>query len=99
MTIRCFNLLAIIGVNMKFKWKKWYFWDKVKTHAERKMKDAWMDGGNCDSCCPRCKQWESKGNTIETVSNEDGSEQRTCTNCGNEWKAIFTPVGFVQVDC
>ena len=80
------------------KWKKWYFWEKVKVFAERKMTRAWMEGGNCDSCCPNCMQWESKGNTIKTVSNDDGSETRSCTNCGNEWMAIFTPAGFIPLD-
>lgn len=62
------------------------------------MTSSWMSGGNCDSCCPQCKQWESKGNLITTKSNNDGSETRACGNCGYHWKAIFTPAGFVQVD-
>jgi len=83
---------------MGLKWRKWSFWSSAKEIAERKMKDAWMEGGNCDSCCPQCKQWESVGNTIETKTNDDGSEARTCSNCGYTWKAIFTPAGFIPVD-
>ncbi len=60
-----------------------------------------MEGGNCDSCCPRCKQWESSGNRITTEpysEPDDGSENRVCANCGYSWRAVFTPFGFIPVD-
>lgn len=78
--------------------KKYNFWTKIKKFSEKKMKSAWMEGGNCDSCCSKCKQWESMGNNIKTVPQSDGAEIRTCGNCGDEWRAIFTPAGFVRVD-
>ena len=82
---------------MKTKWRVWYFWKRLRGICERKMQDAWMIGGNCDSCCPNCKHWESLGNQITTISNDDGSETRTCGNCNHQWRAIFTPAGFVPV--
>ena len=80
------------------KWQKWELWKKIRDWSNRRMKDAWMEGGNCDSACPNCKQWESLGNRIETVPLESGLELRKCKSCGNEWQAIFTPAGFVPVD-
>lgn len=77
--------------------KKWNFWNKVKRFTEKQMHKAWMEGGNCDSCCTRCNQWESLGNIIQTESLADGSEKRKCGNCGKEWIALFTPAGFVEV--
>ena len=62
------------------------------------MRDAWMQGGNCDSCCPNCKHWESIGNHIKTEDRDDGSVSRHCSNCGNKWTAVFTPAGFIEVD-
>ncbi len=82
---------------MKTKWKKWQFWRHMRDWCNRRMTSAWMEGGNCDSCCPRCKQWESHGNTINTESLDDGSEQRTCSVCGQQWKAVFGPAGFMPI--
>ena len=80
-------------------WKSWLFWSRAKTFTENKMRKAWFRGGNCDSCCPRCKRWESLGNVIKTTPLEDGSDHRVCEACGHEWLAIFTPAGFIPVDC
>lgn len=79
------------------KWKRWKLWTKVRCFAEKKMADSWMQGGNCDSRCPQCKQWESHGNKIKTTDNDDGSVDRLCGNCKYEWKALFTPAGFIPV--
>ena len=78
--------------------KKFRFWKKIKKLCENKMRKAWLEGGNCDSACKNCNQWESSGNVIYTKSNDDGSESRECQNCRHEWRAIFTPAGFVEVD-
>ena len=83
---------------MKIKSRLWFFWRWVRDFTERRMASAWFMGGNCDSACPNCKKWESKGNCIETKHNEDGSEHRACSNCEHEWDAVFTPAGFVPVD-
>lgn len=80
--------------------KKYIFWQKVKAFVEKKMRAAWFEHGNCDSCCTNCKYWESHGNVISTKATvpEDGSETRRCKNCGHSWKAIFTPAGFIPLD-
>lgn len=83
---------------MNLKWRKWYFWAGVRKFVEGRMKAAWFEGGNCDSCCGLCKQWESTGNTITTTSLDDGSEYRECQNCGHAWRAVFTPAGFLPID-
>lgn len=81
------------------KWKKWDFWKSVRDFAEKKMKEAWFIGGNCNSCCPNCKNWESTGKTVITsTDNDDESISRKCSNCGHTWRAIFTPAGFVPID-
>jgi len=77
--------------------KKYNFWKKIKDFCTKKMEDAWFEGGNCDSACPNCKQWESHGNKITTESQDDGLEIRKCVNCGHTWRAVFTPAGFVKV--
>jgi hypothetical protein len=63
------------------KWKRWDLWKKARDFCNRKMTSVWFEGGNCDSCCSNCKQWESKGNIIKTTPLDYGSEQRTCSNC------------------
>jgi hypothetical protein len=78
--------------------RKWEFWRKVRDWCNRKMTSAWMEKGNCDSRCPQCNQWESRGNIIVTLSQDDGSELRICKNCDYEWKALFTPAGFIPID-
>ena len=78
--------------------KKWDFWKKIRDWSDRKMSKAWMEGGNCDSKCPRCRQWESRGNIITTKSLPDGSELRRCENCCYQWKALFTPAGFMRIE-
>lgn len=83
---------------MKFKWMKWDFWRFIKVFSEKKMKESWMEGGNCDSCCPRCRYYESQGNIIVTTANKDGSENRSCLSCGYKWTAIFTPAGFIPME-
>lgn len=80
------------------KWKRWEFWMKARDWCNKKMTNAWMHGGNCDSRCLRCKRWESHGNRIETTSLDDVLEHRKCSGCGYEWRAIFTPAGFVPID-
>lgn len=81
--------------------KRWRFWTKIADFVERKRQQAWLDGptgtGNCDSACGRCNKWESAGNLIRTIPLDDGSEKRECTNCGYQWRAVFTPAGFVKV--
>ncbi|MCP3898855.1 MAG: hypothetical protein GY707_03865 [Desulfobacteraceae bacterium] len=77
---------------------KWSLWKQTKTFCEKQMTKAWMVGGNCDSCCPQCKQWESHGNVIKTEPQEDESVNRSCSNCGYSWRAIFTPAGFLIVE-
>lgn len=80
------------------KWKKWNFWRRARNWCQKHMRRVYMEGGNCDSACPRCHQWESLGNIIETHPLEDGSEWRICSNCKYEWQALFTPAGFVPVN-
>lgn len=78
--------------------KRYKFWSKVKSFAEKQMFENYLKPfGGCDSCCPKCKVWESLGNKITTTPLENGSDLRLCGNCGYEWRAIFTPAGFVQV--
>ena len=69
---------------------------KVKAFVEKKCKDSYMEGGNCDSICPKCKRSESLGNII---TNEDGERlvNRTCGECGHRWRAIFMPFGFMEI--
>lgn len=80
---------------------KWKFWNNIVKYAEKQRQKAYMLGpdnrGNCDSKCPKCNLWESSGNIIYTESQKDGSELRTCNNCGHTWRAIFTPAGFIEV--
>jgi hypothetical protein len=80
--------------------RKLKFWTLVANFAKKRQSSAYLEGGGCDSCCPRCKQFESQGNTIYTRTHPDDSyaELRTCVNCGYEWKSVFTPVGFVPVE-
>lgn len=77
--------------------KKWKFWYKIKLFSEKRMTNAWFENGNCDSACPNCKQYESLGNVIKTEPMEDGTENRSCSNCGHKWKTIFTPAGFIEI--
>ncbi len=79
------------------KWACWRFWKRLRDYCSRRMSEAYMRGGNCDSKCPRCNLWESSGNAIETIPDDDGSEIRTCLNCYHTWRAIFTPAGFVPI--
>lgn len=78
------------------KWKRWAFWKALRDWCNRRMKDAWMHGGNCDSCCPRCKQWESHGNKITTEPFPKW-DHRVCGNCGYKWPAEFGPAGFMPL--
>ena len=64
----------------------------------RMIADDFFEGGNCDSKCRNCKQSESLGNVIKTEPQDDESVIRSCSNCGHTWRAIFTPVGFVEVE-
>lgn len=81
-------------MNLKYK-----FWAAIKELADKGMKENYLKPhGGCDSACPKCKMWESQGNKIYTEALQDGSDKRTCCNCGHEWHAIFTPAGFVQID-
>lgn len=77
--------------------RKWEMWKRVRDWCERRMAAAWREGGGCDSCCPQCKRWESKGNIIRVYPRPDGSESRFCRNCGHSWRAIFTPGGFLPI--
>jgi len=77
---------------------RWKIWKRLRDYCNKKMTSAWMSGGNCDSCCPACRQWESEGNIIQTIDNDDGSVTRECGNCTLRWQAIFTPAGFIKVD-
>lgn len=84
---------------MAYRTRMYKFWSWVRNLSERKMNKEWFKpSGGCDSCCPRCKQWESLGNIIHTKPLEDGSDKRSCTNCGYVWLAIFTPAGFIPID-
>lgn len=75
-------------------------WKWLNKLSSKKIKDNYLKEHGCDSCCPRCKRWESESNTIYTEVSEpdDGTEKRTCTNCDYVWKTIFTPAGFIPVD-
>lgn len=78
--------------------KRYKFWARVRSFSEKQMFGNYLKpNGGCDSCCPKCKVWESLGNKITTTPLEDGSDLRVCGKCGYEWRAIFTPAGFVQV--
>lgn len=77
------------------KWRRWRFWRAVRDWCNRRMTDTWMDGGNCDSRCPRCKQWESHGNVITTEWGDHPTQERACRTCGYNWRAEFTPAGYV----
>ena len=73
-------------------------WKKINHISEKGMKGNYLKpNGGCDSCCPKCKKWESMGNNITTKPLENGSDERVCANCGNVWIAIFTPAGFIPV--
>lgn len=67
---------------------------------KKSQKQTYLEKHGCDSCCPKCKKWESEGNTITNSipDNDPSIDVRTCENCGHTWKAIFTPAGFVPVD-
>lgn len=72
-------------------------------HEKRKeltRKQKYLKEHGTDSCCPRCKVWESDGNVIYTTPSEpdDGSDIRECTNCGHKWRAIFGPGIFINID-
>ena len=73
------------------------FWTALYNLSDRKIKLLYLKEHGFDSCCPQCKQWESHGNVIKTEPMEDGSENRSCSNCGYSWKALFTPAGFVRI--
>lgn len=73
------------------------FWKKLLDFAKEKAKESYTKERGCNSCCPRCKKWESDGNRITTQPLDDGSDERVCHNCGFVWKAIFTPAGFIPV--
>lgn len=73
------------------KWMKKYSFEEISKEYCKKY--------GCDSACPRCKVWESEGNTIYTEPLESGDlDKRTCTNCENVWYTIFTPMGHTPVD-
>ena len=75
------------------------FWKRIAEYSTKKMEEAYLKpNGGCDSCCPRCKKWESHGNVIITKPLIDGSDKRECQNCGNIWLAIFTPAGFIPIE-
>ena len=78
--------------------RKWLFWDKIEKFVHKRKRAAWFEGGNCDSKCRNCKQSESLGNVIKTEPQDDESVIRSCSNCGHTWRAIFTPVGVVEVE-
>ena len=78
------------------------FWKGVFNFSRKKGNKSYLETHGCDSCCPRCKVWESEGNTIRTLPydgvNDDGSYRRVCWSCEYSWRAIFTPAGFVPVE-
>jgi hypothetical protein len=80
------------------KWTIWRFWLRARKWVDRRLYDAWMEGGNCTSKCRRCKQWEHTGTTVKTEDAEDGPVVRTCMNCGYQFTAVFTPAGFIPVE-
>lgn len=52
--------------------QRYAFWKKVKEYAEKQMKRNYLKPyGGCNSCCPKCKQWESSGNKITTEPLDD----------------------------
>lgn len=63
-----------------------------------KQKRKYLNKHGCDSCCPRCRKWESDGNTILSEDQPDGTIQRQCAKCGHSWIAIFTPAGFIPIE-
>jgi hypothetical protein len=78
--------------------KKYKFWKYVNALSKKGMKENYLKPhGGCDSCCPRCRIWESEGNTIYTAENDDNSDTRECSTCAYKWKAIFTPAGFMPI--
>lgn len=82
-------------MNIRYKFFKW-----LKEYSEKQMKKNYLKPqGGCDSCCPKCKNWEHQGNIIRTKYSEEypDLDHRTCTNCKHEWFAIFTPAGFIEV--
>jgi hypothetical protein len=70
----------------------------LQQRKDKKRKDTYLKQHGCDSCCPECKVWESDGNDIVTVCQDDGSDVRTCGLCSYTWRAIFTPAGFIPID-
>lgn len=72
------------------------FWKKVYDYSKKKMKKEYTIEHGCNSRCPRCKIWESEGNIIKTEPLND-YDLRSCSNCSYEWKAIFTPAGFIPL--
>jgi hypothetical protein len=74
------------------------FWKYLKAVSAEKVQASYLKIHGCDSCCTRCNVWESDGNKIYTEPSPDGTDLRTCTNCGYKWHAIFTPAGFIEIN-
>lgn len=72
-------------------------WEKISSISDEKVRDNYTKRHGCNSCCPKCKTWESSGNKITTTPLDDGSDHRTCQVCGYDWLAIFTPAGFIPL--
>lgn len=79
--------------DLKYRFLRWL----NKTTKESLSHDHCKKFG-CDSACPKCKVWESEGNTIYTEYENNDVDKRTCTNCNNVWYTIFTPAGHYPVD-
>lgn len=76
---------------------RYRFWKVLRDFAEDRMKYTWPH--SADSCCPRCKFWESSGNLIATKDVQgEFPVSRTCGTCNYTWRALPTPAGFVPLN-
>lgn len=77
---------------------KFFKWISDSSDNPKSEQNAYLVKHGSDSCCPTCRVWESQGNEITTEALSDGSDKRTCGKCGYQWRAIFTPAGFVSIE-
>jgi DNA-directed RNA polymerase subunit M/transcription elongation factor TFIIS len=78
-------------------WKKYKRWERVRHFAEKQMKRAYFQGGNCGVTCPKCKQPEWLSNGIRTKDIDDGTTLIRCLSCEHEWLTVFSPAGFIPI--
>jgi hypothetical protein len=68
---------------------------KLKISAIRKMTILFPSKENCMNFCS--DPTRRKPNSIVKNSFSPGVELRTCKNCNTKYRAILTPIGYVEV--